>query len=46
MERVEKELEAQIDAIEPMTSDGATSVMIADEDAELAARIARLGGGT
>lgn len=40
------ELEAQIDAIEPMTSDGATSVMIADEDAELAARIARLGGGT
>lgn len=40
------ELEAQIDAIEPMSSDGASPVMIADEDGELAARIARLGGGT
>jgi soluble cytochrome b562 len=40
------ELEAQIDAIEPMSSDGASPVMIADEDGELAARIARLGSGT
>jgi hypothetical protein len=40
------ELEAQIDAIEPMSSDGASPVMIGEEDGELAARIARLGSGT
>ena len=40
------ELEAQIDAIEPMSSDGASPVMIGEEDGELAARIARIGGGT
>ncbi|MHC4218610.1 MAG: hypothetical protein ACYSU7_09170 [Planctomycetota bacterium] len=40
------ELEAQIDAIDPMSSDGMTPVMATDEDAELAARIARLGGST
>jgi flagellar hook-basal body complex protein FliE len=40
------ELEAQIDAIEPLSSDGASPVMIGEEDGELAARIARIGGGT
>ena len=40
------ELEAQIDAIAPMSSDGATPVMAGDEDGELAARIARLGNVT
>jgi hypothetical protein len=40
------DLEAQIDAIAPMSSDGATPVMAGDEDGELAARIARLGNVT
>ncbi len=38
------ELEAQIDLIEPMSHEPGSGVMAADEDGELAARMARLAG--
>ncbi len=39
------ELEAQIDLIDPMPGVASGPMMAADEDAELAARVARLSGG-